>query len=133
MGALSDIIKEYYEKRGLVWPNFDNAMKFVATEIGEVYEIDLDRNTWVRNNPEDKPKFNKDDLAKELGDVLMMVMVAGIVEGVDPLDALLGKIYDKTGILFQVSKSEARLYPVCSGIEHSVDRTTWVTMYNNKK
>lgn len=110
MGVLSDIIKEYYAKRGLVWPNFDNAMKFVATEIGEVYEIDLSRDTWVRNNPEDKPKFNKEDLAKELGDVLMMVMVAGIAEGVDPLDALLEKMYKKTGMKFSIERSFGEHY-----------------------
>jgi NTP pyrophosphatase (non-canonical NTP hydrolase) len=92
----TDFIRNYYTKRGLAWPNFEDAMKFVATEIGEVYEVDLSRNpTWVRNNPQDKPTFSKEQLASELGDVIMMVMVAGIVEGVDPLDALVKKINRK--------------------------------------
>lgn len=95
MGALVEIIKDYFNTRGLVWPNFDNAMKFAQTELAEVYEIDLARETWVRNNPEDKPKFNKEDLAKELGDAIMMLIVAGIAEGVDPVEALLEKIGSK--------------------------------------
>lgn len=95
--VLEDIVKEYYEKRGLVWPNFDDAMKFALTEMGEVFEIDLARKTWVRNNPEDKPKFNKEDLAKELGDVIMMLIVAGIAEGVNPVQALLEKMNRKSG------------------------------------
>lgn len=93
---LVDFIRNYYTKRKLAWPNFEDAMKFVATEIGETYEVDLSRNpTWVRNNPQDKPTFSKELLASELGDVIMMVMVAGIVEGVDPLDALVKKINRK--------------------------------------
>jgi len=93
---LKDFIVNYYNKRGLKWPDFDDAMKFVATEIGEVYEVDLSRDKgWVRNNPESKPTFNKEQLASELGDVIMMVMVAGIAEGVDPLQALLKKMCRK--------------------------------------
>ena len=93
---LQKFIAMYYEKRQLKWPNFDDAMKFVATEIGEVYEVDLARTDgWVRNNPDGKPIFTKEQLASELGDVIMMVMVAGIVEGVDPLDALVKKINRK--------------------------------------
>jgi len=93
---LQKFITVYYEKRKLNWPDFNDAMKFVATEIGEVYEVDLSRNpAWVRNNPQDKPKFSKELLASELGDVIMMVMVAGIAEGVDPLEALINKMLRK--------------------------------------
>ena len=93
---LQKFITVYYEKRKLNWPDFNDAMKFVATEIGEVYEVDLSRDKgWVRNNPESKPTFNKEQLASELGDVIMMVMVAGIAEGVDPLQALLKKMCRK--------------------------------------
>lgn len=95
---LKDFIVKYYDKRGLKWPDFDDAMKFVATEIGEVYEVDLSRvRDWVRNNPQDKPNFSKERLASELGDVIMMVMVAGIVEGIDPLQALISKMCRKIG------------------------------------
>lgn len=94
---VKNLIEYYYHKRGLKWPDFNDAMKFVLTEIGEVYEIDLTRTGgWVRNNPDNKPiTFDKERLASELGDVIMMVMVAGIVEGVDPLQALLNKIHRK--------------------------------------
>lgn len=92
----TELIKYYYNKRGLKWPNFDDAMKFVATEIGEVYEVDLARTDgWVRNNPNSKPIFTKEQLSSELGDVIMMVMVAGIVEEVDPLQSLINKINRK--------------------------------------
>ncbi len=91
---LLKIIINYYEKRGLKWPSFDNAMKFAIAEIGEVYEIDLTRYSgWVRNNPNNKPtEFDKEKLGDELGDVIMMIMVAGIVEEVDPLAHLVRKI-----------------------------------------
>lgn len=91
-----NLILQYYRKRGLKWPDFDNAMKFALTEIGEVYEIDLAREGgWVRNNPDAKPAFDKDALGRELGDVIMMLMVAGIAEGVNPLAALVNKINKK--------------------------------------
>jgi len=93
---LVQLIKEYYDKRGLKWPDFDDAMKFVLTEVGEVYELDLSRiGGWVRNNPQDKPDFDKERLSIELGDAIMMLMVAGIVEGVNPLESLVNKINRK--------------------------------------
>ena len=98
---LKDFIITYFNKRGLIRPNFDNAMKFAITEIGEVYEIDLaSYDGWIRNNPNNKPsKFTKEDIAEELGDVIMMIMVAGIAEGVDPLSALIKKMCRKLGEL----------------------------------
>jgi NTP pyrophosphatase (non-canonical NTP hydrolase) len=91
-----NLIIEYYKKRGLKWPDFDDAMKFALTEVGEVYEIDLAREGgWVRNNPDAKPEFDKERLSTELGDVIMMLMVAGIVEGVNPLASLVTKINKK--------------------------------------
>lgn len=98
--TLVEIITDYYNKRGLTWPNFDNAMKFALTEIAEVFELDLARTGgWVRNNPQNKPEFDKDKLATELGDAIMMLMVAGIAEGVDPIDALNKKISKKLSLL----------------------------------
>jgi NTP pyrophosphatase (non-canonical NTP hydrolase) len=94
---LKDFVENYFVKRKLVWPSFDDAMKFAITEIAEVYELDLSRRNWVRNNPEDKPKFTKEKLAEELGDVIMMLMIAGINENVDPLEALINKMCKKIG------------------------------------
>jgi NTP pyrophosphatase (non-canonical NTP hydrolase) len=92
---LTELIIEYYEKRGLVWPSFDDAIKFVVTELGEVLEVDLSRKDWVRNNPENKPTFSKEALSTELGDVIFMLMVAGYVEGVNPIQSLKDKINRK--------------------------------------
>ena len=93
--SLADLVKEYYDKRGLVWPNFDDAMKFVITELGEIYELDLARKTYVRNHPENKRNYSKTRMAEELGDAIFMLIVTGIIEGVDPLDALRAKMRRK--------------------------------------
>jgi hypothetical protein len=93
---LVDLILYYYEQCKLEWPNFENAMKFVQTELGEVYELDLARSgNWVRNNPQNKPDFNKEELARELGDAIMMLIVAGLSENVNPLSALYEKLQNK--------------------------------------
>lgn len=93
---ITEKVKEYYDARGLTYPNFDNSLKFFQTELAEVYELDLARiGGWVRNHPENKPLFSKDRLSEELGDAIMMLIVAGIVEGVDPVDALEKKMERK--------------------------------------
>lgn len=95
---LTDLITEYYTARNLKFPNFHDAMEFMHTELGEVYELDLARTGgWVRNNPENKPQFSKDELGRELGDAIMMLIVAGLAEGVDPLESLEHKIREKMG------------------------------------
>lgn len=103
-----DLIKEYYIERNLQWPTFSDALKFVHTEIAEVYELDLDRiGGWTRNHPENKPKFSKESLSEELGDAILMLLVAGIVEGVNPLESMINKMNLK---LEKISgKSELRL------------------------
>lgn len=87
-------ILAYFIKCGLTIPDFNDAMKFTLTEIGEVYEVDLARNTkgYTRNNPENKPTFSKENLGYELGDAIMMLMLAGYAEGVNPLSYLQEKI-----------------------------------------
>lgn len=104
MSIVVKVIEDYYMKRGLKFPDFSDAMKFVHTEIAEIYELDLARTGgWVRNHPENKPAFNKQDLAEELGDAIMMLIVAGMAEGVDPVDALYRKIERKLTKLNQPS------------------------------
>lgn len=94
-----NLITEYYDKRGLKWPNFDEAMKFVQTELAEVYELDLARiGGFVRNHPENKPQFSKEALAEELGDAIFMLLVAGMAEGVNPLEAMQNKMRKKLEI-----------------------------------
>lgn len=93
----SNMIMEYFAKRGLKYPDFDDAMKFAITEIAEVFEIELSQREYVRNNPESKPKYDEDKLEEELGDVLMMIQIAGMVKGLNPLGGLLRKIERKLG------------------------------------
>jgi NTP pyrophosphatase (non-canonical NTP hydrolase) len=94
--GIVQLVNDYYDKRGLKRPSFSDALKFLVTELGEVYELDLSRvEGYVRNNPESKPKYSKELMAEELGDVLMMVIAAGMAEGVDPVDALEKKIKSK--------------------------------------
>jgi hypothetical protein len=93
--ATMELIERYYEVRKLTWPNFKEAMQWMQTEVAEVYELDLARGTWVRNNPDNKEPFSKERLAEELGDAIMMLIVAGRVEGVDPMLALQRKIRDR--------------------------------------
>lgn len=120
---LVDLIKEYYDGRKLQWPDFSDAMKFAITEVAEVFEIDLSRNpNWVRNNPQNKPKFSKEALSEELGDVIMMVMVAGIVEGVDPIEALEKKIKRK------LSKLKETTIMSALGFEEEVHLTTYTAV-----
>ena len=91
------LIHEYYQVRELKWPeSAEEALMWAVTELGEVYELLLARHGgWVRNNPSGHPSFEAQRLAEELGDVIMMMLVAGIVEGVDPLSALWQKLDGK--------------------------------------
>jgi len=93
---IDKLVRSYYDKRKLKWPTFDEAMKFVHTELGEIYELDLSRiGGFIRNHPESKPQFSKEALAEELGDAIFMLLVAGYSEGVDPLEAMQKKMRDK--------------------------------------
>ena len=93
---LLKLISKYYETRQLKYPNIWEALAFTQTELGEVYEILLaQKGGWIRNNPQNKPDFSKEELAKELGDSIMMLVVAGMAEGVDPIQALTDKINSK--------------------------------------
>jgi NTP pyrophosphatase (non-canonical NTP hydrolase) len=86
-------VLSYYESRQLKLPSIWEALGFATTELGEVYELLLSRQGgWVRNNPDSKPSYSPESLSEELGDVIMMLIVAGIVEGVDPLQSLADKI-----------------------------------------
>lgn len=93
---LKEIIENYYEIRGLKWPDIWEALAFAHTEMSEVYEIILSRNGgWTRNHPENKPEFSKESLSEELGDSILMLLVAGYVEGVNPIQSLKDKISKK--------------------------------------
>lgn len=95
--SLADVLSDYYETRRLRYPRFSDAIKFAITEIGEACEVDLARYDWVRNNPATKRVYSPADLAEELGDAIMMLQVAGMSEGGDPLRSLLIKMSNKVG------------------------------------
>lgn len=92
--GILELIRSYYEPRGLQWPlDADEALMWVLTELGGVMELLLARRgEWVRNCPDEHREFSKVRLAEELGDVVMMVLVAGMVEGVDLLEVLREKL-----------------------------------------
>lgn len=98
-GLVKDIIT-YYEARGLKWPSdYGKSMMWFNQERAEAEEIYLAKEGgWVRNHPEEAPEWNQERFTEELGDMLMMVIVAGLVEGVDPVTALRNKMKQKLGI-----------------------------------
>jgi len=108
-----DIIR-YYSERGLVWPkDAFEALAWAHTELGEVYELLLARKDWVRNNPGDIEEFSPVRFAEELGDVLMMVVVAGLVENVDPFIALQRKMERK---LHELSTADSDVDGQCEDV-----------------
>ena len=91
-----DLIQQEFALRNKVRPTVEEAILWLITELAEVAEIQLDRGrTWVRNNPENKSQYSKEHLAEELGDVIYMALVAGMVAEVDPLQAMEYKVKAK--------------------------------------
>jgi len=87
------IIKDHYARTGKQWPTPEQALLWVATELGEAADCCLTWTPgWVRNNPDKHPVATEEQFAEELGDIIMMTLVAGIVVGVDPLEALYRKL-----------------------------------------
>ena len=95
MSKLAEEIVTYYEARGLVWPDTRDALAWCITELAEAYEVLLSRKNWVRNNPDDKPDWDAEAFCTELGDAVMMLVVAGWVNGRDVLDLLRTKMNGK--------------------------------------
>lgn len=114
---LMEEIINYAEKREYKMPDVWEAMGWVTTELGEVYEQLLAKKSgWVRNNPDSKAPYSPESLAEELGDVIFMVMLAGYAEGVNPLQAMKNKMARKlerkvaTGIssVIPISEEDAK-------------------------
>ena len=94
--GLAVMINQYYDQRGLVWPGRKEALLWALTELAEAAELVLeDGGSWVRNHPLEREDYSPERFAEELGDVMMMVMVAGMVVGVDPQQALQQKLRRK--------------------------------------
>jgi NTP pyrophosphatase (non-canonical NTP hydrolase) len=89
------LIVSYYEQYGLKWPTTIEALMWAQTEMAEAYELLLARDGGWIHNQNYHSEFDSDKYAEELGDVIMMLLVAGIVEGVNPLTALSTKLHRK--------------------------------------
>lgn len=85
-------------------PNYLEAMGFVVTEMAEANEIYFAKDPeWVRNNPENKPVYDRQELGKELADAIAMLIRAGWAEGVDPLAVLDERVHEE---LFEIHEKE---------------------------
>lgn len=106
---LTRAIEDYYRIRELKQPDTWQALGWAATEIGEAYEILLAKDKgWVRNNPDGKPGWDAEKFGEELGDVVMMLIVAGLREGVDVIKLLGLKMNRKLLSHFEQEKEKIR-------------------------
>lgn len=87
-----DLVKRQFNLLNRVWPDINDALQFVDTELAEVKELLLARKPYRRNHPENKEAFSEERLAEELGDALYMIIVTGIVSGTNPIDAMFDKM-----------------------------------------
>jgi hypothetical protein len=88
-----DVLKHFVEHKR-IQPTIKDALGFIVTELAEVWELDLAREPYIRNHPEDKEPFTKERFAEELGDVVYMCIIAGSIEHVDVIDAMYKKMQD---------------------------------------
>ncbi len=118
------IIKKYYEVRGLKWPEAKDALWFYLSEVGELAEAFLTQHEeklsdeeisllsqfseqgqfadqivsrvpgWIRNND----RIKKENISKEVADCEMMLAVFMLsLTGSTPDAALLSKMKEKLG------------------------------------
>jgi len=101
--TINELIREHYRVRKQKWPTLEEALMWAQTELAEVYELLLAKEGgWVRNNPDKHPPYSDEALAEELGDAILMLLVAGYVTDVDPLVAMIKKI--KAAITKEMNK-----------------------------
>lgn len=74
-------IKAYYERKGYVWPDGQDAATFTAQEAVEAIDIILRRKNYVRNH---EKKNDKSALGRELAQCFLMLMITFIVEDLNP-------------------------------------------------
>lgn len=88
--TLIELVKGYYEFRGLVWPDANQALLFLVSEMGELADAQVHSEAqWVRNNVRER------EPADEAADILMMLTVYCINRGIDPIQALQAKMKRK--------------------------------------
>ena len=93
MGVLRDTVNRYFQVRGYKEPDTVQAFLFLTSEVGELSDKLVHRQSedWVRNHPESK----NDDIAGEIGDILMMLTKTADTLGLDPMDCMLEKMARK--------------------------------------
>mgnify|MGYP001613849862 CR=1 FL=1 len=84
-------IKRYYKVRGLTMPDTKEALDFAITEWAEARELLFAEDGKRVRNHEQEPYSDK-RFAEELGDVILMAIVAGMTRGLDPLQAMVNKL-----------------------------------------
>jgi len=93
---LQEFIKFEYLMRKKKWPDAKNGLLWTTTEVAEAIELLMQRDgDWTRNNPENKKEFTKARLERELGDIIWMALVVGIVEDVNPISGMISKALEK--------------------------------------
>lgn len=93
---LESLIAYYYRVRKYKMPTAQQALMWLITELGEASELLLARETgWVRNNPQNHEAWSAERFADELGDIVMMAVVAGQAEGVDVIARLEERLHDR--------------------------------------
>lgn len=91
--TLPEIVNDYFAFREYKEPDTVQAFLFLASEVGELADklVHTQSEEWVRNNPENK----NDDIAGEIGDVLMMLTKTAQTLGMDPVGCMLNKMRKK--------------------------------------
>ncbi len=85
-------VRSHFIIRKKVWPTVEDALLFIVTELAEATELLLAQRVYNRNNPENKEPYRPLRFAEELGDVIYMAIVTGLVVGVDPVQSMLDKM-----------------------------------------
>jgi NTP pyrophosphatase (non-canonical NTP hydrolase) len=91
MQKITDIVRAYYDFRGLTVPDDSQALLFLVSEVGELADAHVEQMAeWIRNNA------NKErSVEDEVGDILMMLTAYCLSRGIDPLDCMLSKFTKK--------------------------------------
>ena len=97
MQKVINVVKAYYEYRGLTVPDDSQALLFLVSEVGELADAHVEQQAqWIRNHAE-KERSVED----EVGDVLMMLTAYCISREIDPVECMVNK-FEKKG--FQLEK-----------------------------
>ena len=96
MQTVIDVVKAYYEYRGLTVPDDSQALLFLVSEVGELADAHVEQQAqWIRNHAEKERSV--DD---EVGDILMMLTAYCISRGIDPVECMVSK-FKKKGFSFE--------------------------------